>query len=76
MPFAPGIRRSSSGQWRLGDLVLWDNIALQHARAAVNPSSRRTLRRVVANDHVAEPEFAERRQRMAFQSGLEAETRA
>jgi taurine dioxygenase len=46
-------------RWRPGDLVLWDNIALQHARSAVTPNSRRTLRRVLVNDHVDEPGFRE-----------------
>lgn len=46
-------------RWQPGDLVLWDNIALQHARSAVTPNSRRTLRRVLVNDHVAEPGFRE-----------------
>ena len=41
-------------QWREGDLVVWDNIALQHARAEVSPDTRRTLRRVLVNDHAAE----------------------
>ena len=40
--------------------MIWDNIALQHARSAVNPASRRTLRRVVANDHINDPEFIHR----------------
>jgi taurine dioxygenase len=30
--------------WQVGDLVVWDNLALQHARDAVQ--GRRTLRRV------------------------------
>lgn len=34
-------------EWLVGDLVIWDNLALQHARAATRPESRRTLRRVV-----------------------------
>lgn len=37
-------------EWREGDLVVWDNIALQHARAAVRPDTRRTLRRILVND--------------------------
>jgi taurine dioxygenase len=41
-------------QWREGDLVVWDNIALQHARAEVRPDTRRTLRRVLVNDRMAE----------------------
>jgi taurine dioxygenase len=40
-------------EWREGDLVVWDNIALQHARAEVRPDTRRTLRRVLVNDAAA-----------------------
>ncbi len=32
--------------WRVGDLVVWDNLAVQHARDDVVPGSGRTLRRV------------------------------
>jgi taurine dioxygenase len=32
--------------WRDGDLVVWDNLAVQHARDDVVPGSGRTLRRV------------------------------
>jgi taurine dioxygenase len=45
--------------WRLGDLVIWDNIALQHARSDVKPNTRRTLRRVLVNDHLHEAGFRE-----------------
>jgi taurine dioxygenase len=34
--------------WRNGDLVVWDNLALQHARDAVPEGSPRRLQRVVA----------------------------
>ena len=39
--------------WRLGDLVIWDNRSLQHARTNFDPSERRTLRRVpiAESDH-------------------------
>lgn len=37
-------------EWQAGDLVVWDNVALQHARAAVRPETRRTLRRILVND--------------------------
>jgi len=30
--------------WREGDLVLWDNIGLQHRRDALSPGGRRTIR--------------------------------
>jgi len=32
--------------WRLGDLVIWDNLAVQHARDDVKVGDGRTLRRV------------------------------
>lgn len=31
-------------QWRPGDLLLWDNLRLQHARTPFDPAQRRTLR--------------------------------
>ena len=34
--------------WRLNDLVVWNNIATQHARRAFTGAGARTLRRVVA----------------------------
>jgi taurine dioxygenase len=33
-------------EWRVGDLVVWDNRSLQHARSNFDPSEKRTLRRV------------------------------
>jgi len=33
-------------RWRNGDFVVWDNLALQHARAPVPPGVPRTLQRV------------------------------
>lgn len=33
-------------RWRMGDLVLWDNLATQHARGDVSNVGRRTLQRV------------------------------
>lgn len=32
--------------WKLYDFILWDNIALQHARTAFDPAQKRTLRAV------------------------------
>ena len=32
--------------WRVGDLVVWDNLAVQHGRGDVRPGDGRTLRRV------------------------------
>lgn len=34
-------------RWRQGDLVIWDNIALQHARPDVSDSGKRLLQRVI-----------------------------
>lgn len=34
--------------WRMGDLVIWDNLAVQHARGDVSGVGKRTLQRVVA----------------------------
>ena len=36
--------------WVAGDLVVWDNLALQHGRRANPNSVKRSLRRVVLND--------------------------
>lgn len=36
--------------WRRGDLIVWDNLALQHARPANPAAIRRSLRRVVLHD--------------------------
>jgi taurine dioxygenase len=33
-------------QWRIGDLVLWDNRSCLHARTGFDPAERRRLRRV------------------------------
>ena len=35
--------------WHVDDLVVWDNVALQHARTAFDPAEARTLRRVVVS---------------------------
>lgn len=34
-------------RWSMGDFVMWDNLALQHARAKVTENAPRTLQRVV-----------------------------
>jgi hypothetical protein len=42
-------------QWQQGDLVVWDNRALQHSRASLNPAGRpatRTLQRVTVSDRM------------------------
>lgn len=41
-------------RWQLHDLVLWDNIAVQHARTPFDPSEKRALRAVSLDD----PEIA------------------
>jgi taurine dioxygenase len=37
--------------WRTGDLVIWDNMALQHARPSLKSGVRRTLQRVMIATH-------------------------
>jgi len=37
-------------RWRVGDLLLWDNIVLQHARETFDPAQPRTLRRTPIAD--------------------------
>jgi taurine dioxygenase len=36
--------------WEVGDLIIWDNVALQHSRKPVPEDGPRTLRRVVGLD--------------------------
>jgi taurine dioxygenase len=53
-----------SHDWRVGDLVLWDNIAVQHGRPAPPPGVPRTMRRVTMAEHSVldlVPGFAEAR---------------
>jgi taurine dioxygenase len=45
--------------WQLHDLLIWDNIALQHARGPVEADSRRRLRRVAVNPKSLEDIFAD-----------------
>ncbi|MEO8855452.1 MAG: TauD/TfdA family dioxygenase [Burkholderiaceae bacterium] len=41
-------------QWKKGDLLVWDNLLLQHARSAFDPSETRTLRRcAIGNEQEA-----------------------
>lgn len=37
-------------RWRVGDIVIWDNLAIQHARSGIT-SGRRTLQRVTIAEH-------------------------
>ncbi len=39
-------------QWRVGDLIIWDNRCLVHARSDFSPDQRRLLRRVTVSDEV------------------------
>jgi len=59
-------------QWRVGDLVVWDNIAVQHGRPAPARHEPRTMRRVTMAEHsVFElvPGFAEARAARAKPTG-------
>lgn len=38
-------------RWRVGDLVLWDNVALHHGRPAFPVDAHRTLQRVTLGDY-------------------------
>lgn len=44
--------------WGTGDLIVWDNLAVQHARNPAVPESRRTLRRVLVSERSADDLFA------------------
>ena len=37
--------------WEVGDIVVWDNVALQHSRPVPPPSAPRTLHRVAISEH-------------------------
>ena len=37
-------------EWQTGDLIIWDNRCVAHARGAFDPSTRRLLRRVTVMD--------------------------
>ena len=43
----PGILRH---QWKTGDLLLWDNVALQHGRDAQDDVASRQIRRIVGGE--------------------------
>jgi alpha-ketoglutarate-dependent taurine dioxygenase len=45
--------------WARGDLIIWDNVAVQHARTAFDPSSARTLQRVTVSAAPPVPSGAE-----------------
>jgi taurine dioxygenase len=44
--------------WRTGDLLVWDNLALQHGRPVLPDGTERTLRRVAAVDADADRQMA------------------
>ena len=48
-PFQYGLDNTYVHDWKLGDLVIFDNVALQHGRPAIGGACERTLRRVVGN---------------------------
>lgn len=37
-------------KWQVGDLIVWDNRVMQHARNTYDPSERRKLRRIAIGD--------------------------
>ena len=43
-PTSTPMRHAYAHQWRSGDLVMWDNVGLQHRRAAVPANQRRNMR--------------------------------
>lgn len=40
-------------KWNTGDIVIWDNRALQHRRGVVSPDEERTLQRVVSAEEAS-----------------------
>ena len=45
--------------WRQGDLLIWDNIALQHCRPALDPRYRRRMQRVGAAEKTLREQYPE-----------------
>jgi len=45
-------------RWRTGDFILWDNIALQHAREDLTHAGTRVLQRVIVGTQGAAPHVA------------------
>ena len=56
-------------RWEVGDLVLWENLEVQHARGDFDRAHRRVLRRVIAGDEAMHErhnvEFAAQRSGLA-----------
>lgn len=46
-------------RWRKGDIIIWDNIALQHARGNVEAVGMRVLQRVIVGTEGVAPHIAE-----------------
>ena len=44
--------------WRNGDLVIWDNIALQHARGSLRDCGKRVLQRVIVGREGVAPHIS------------------
>jgi alpha-ketoglutarate-dependent taurine dioxygenase len=59
-------------RWQPGDLLLWDNHALQHARPDVGVDEPRTLRRVCVGVAPDLSIFAARMKERAARSALQA----
>jgi taurine dioxygenase len=45
-------------RWRNGDIVIWDNIALQHARGSLKGCGKRVLQRVIVGREGAAPHIS------------------
>jgi taurine dioxygenase len=42
-------------RWRKGDIIIWDNIALQHARGNLDHVGKRLLQRAIVGEHGVAP---------------------
>ena len=54
--YAP--QRVFEHRWRNGDFIVWDNIALQHARGNLESVGKRVLQRVIVGTHGVAPHIA------------------
>jgi taurine dioxygenase len=48
-------KRALEHKWRKGDVIFWDNLALQHARGNLGSVGRRVLQRVIVGTQGAAP---------------------
>jgi taurine dioxygenase len=46
-------------RWRTGDLIVWDNVALQHMRGSLKSCGRRVLQRVIVGTEGVAPHVRE-----------------